>query len=507
MMNRKKNLVPTLTIIVLMMVLLSCTPATFTPEPPIAFTPPAGYTPTIFDINVQSPASQERLDNSRPNIIVIMTDDQPFHTVAYMPTLMNEVIPNSVNFTNGFVTTPLCCPSRVSILTGEYVHNHKVYTDRMPMGGAPKFNDTSSIATWMKDAGYTTAYYGKYLNGYDSLTPDGYIPPGWDQWGAFWGNRLENTTNEDVGSLQYYFNFSLAENGKIVQYPRSKANFGTDVLTTKSVDFINQERDKPFFLFVGYYNPHSPYISAPRHNDTFRAGSGWDWIQYRPPNFNEKDISDKPAYLGKLFPLSEGELDTAHKQILRSLLSVDDGVASILNALHKTGLSNKTIIVYLTDNGQTVGDHRFGIAKNCPYEACLKVPFIVYAPGYFPARTDDHLVANIDLAPTFVDLAGGAIPKSIDGESMLPLLKDSHAAWRDDLLFEHWPTEEGVGSMIPEFHAVRNSQWKYVEYSTGEKELYDLVNDPFELNNLAGKQKYQEIEAKLAARLAELEKE
>jgi arylsulfatase A-like enzyme len=490
-----------------MMVLLSCSPVTFTPEPPIAFTPPAGYTPTIFDINVQAPASQERLNDSRPNIIVIMTDDQPFHTVAYMPTVMNELIPKSVNFTNGFATTPLCCPSRVSILTGEYVHNHKVYTNRMPMGGAPKFDDTSSIATWMHDAGYRTAYYGKYLNEYESLKPSGVVPPGWDEWGAFLGNKLDDSKDEDVGSLQYYFNFTLSENGKVVEYSRNKANFGTDIVTTKSVDFINQARDEPFFLFVGYYNPHSPYIAAPRHKDTFRAGSGWDWFQYRPPDFNEKDISDKPAYLAELSPLSEGELDTAHKQILRSLLSVDDGVASILNALHKTGLSDKTIIVYLSDNGMTVGDHRFGISKNCPYEACLKVPFMVYAPAFYPARSDDHLVANIDLAPTFIDLAEGSIPKSVNGLSMLPLLKDAHSDWRDDLLFEHWPTEEGVGSMIPEFYAVRNAEWKYVEYVTGDKELYDLVNDPYELNNLAGKSEYQEIEAKLAIRLAELKKE
>jgi arylsulfatase A-like enzyme len=484
----------------------SCAPATFTPEPPIPFTPPADYTPTIFDVNVQSAASQERLNDERPNIIVIMTDDQQFHTVAYMPTVMNELIPNGVNFTNGFATTPLCCPSRVSILTGEYVHNHKVYTNRMPMGGAPKFDDTSSIATWMKDAGYRTAYYGKYLNEYESLKPSGVVPPGWDEWGAFLGNKLDDT-NEEAGSLQYFFNFTLSENGQIVEYPRNKENFGTDVTTRKSVNFINQARNEPFFLFIGYYNPHSPYIAAPRHKDTFRSGSGWDWFQYRPPNFNEEDISDKPAYLAELSPLSETELDTAHKQILRSLLSVDDGIASVLNALDKTGLSEKTIIIFLADNGMTLGDHRFGVSKNCVYEACLKVPFVVYAPAFYPARSDDHLVANIDLAPTFIDLAGGSIPESVNGMSLLPLLKDDNATWRDDLLFEHWPTEEGVGSMVPEFYAVRNAEWKYVEYVTGDKELYDLVNDPYELNNLAGKRDHQEIEAALAVRLAELKKE
>ena len=493
------------TIIALMMVLLSCSPATFTPEPPIAFTPPAEYSPTIFDVEVEAPTSQERLGDSRLNIIVIMTDDQPDHTVAYMPTVKNELIANGVNFTNGFVTTPLCCPSRASILNGEYVHNHQVYTNSMPMGGAEKFDATATMATWMKESGYQTAYYGKYLNGYEKVEPKGVVPPGWDEWGVFLGQS--ESYDEDAGNMEFFYDFTMSENGVITQYPRTQANFGADVVTTKSVNFINQARNEPFFLFVGYYNPHSPYISAPRHKDTFRSGSGWDWFQYRPPNFNEKDISDKPPYLKDISPLSEGEIDTAHKQILRSLLSVDDGVASILNALNKTGLTEKTVILYLSDNGMTVGDHRFGISKNCAYEACVKVPFIVYAPGLIPARSDSHIVANIDMAPTFIDLAGGSIPDSINGMSMLPLLKDPNANWRDDILLEHWPTEAGVGSLIPEFYAVRTMEWKYVEYETGDKELYDLVNDPYELENLTGKRKYREIEAQLAERLAELKKE
>ena len=506
MISSKKIIVIALTIIGTMMVLLSCSPATFTPMPPIPFTPPAGYTPTIFDVEVESVTSQQRLNDSHPNIIFIMTDDQPDHTVAYMPTMMKELVPNGINFTNGFVTTPLCCPSRVSILSGEYVHNHKVYTNSMPTGGAEKYDATASLATWMKEAGYHTAYYGKYLNGYEKLLPRGVVPLGWDEWGAFLGQS--QSYDEDAGNLEYFFNFTMSENGNVVEYPRNKENFGADVVTKKAVNFINDSRDKPFFLFIGYYNPHSPYISAPRHQDTtFRTGTGWDWFQYRPPNFNEKDISDKPAYLKDFSPLSEGEVDTAHKQILRSLLSVDDGVASILNALDKTGLRDKTIIVYLSDNGMTLGNHRLGVSKNCAYEECVKVPFIVYAPAYFSARSDDHLVANIDLAPTFVDLAGGVIPESVNGKSLLPLLKDGNAAWRDDILFEHWRTEGGEGSMIPEFYAVRSKEWKYVEYETGEKELYDLVNDPYELENLAGKRKYQEIEAQLAERLAELKKE
>ena len=176
-------------------------------------------------------------------------------------------------------------------------------------------------------------------------------------------------------------------------------------------------------------------------------------------------------------------------------------------ALDKAGLDENTIIVYLSDNGLTLGDHRFGVTKNCPYEACVKVPFIVYAPGYYAPRTDMHIVANIDLAPTIAEWAGASAPESVDGLSMVPILEDSSSTWREDILFEHWPTEEGVGSMIPEFYSIRTMEWKYTEYSTGEVELYDLVNDPYELQNVAGKREYKEIQAELAVELQKLKKE
>ena len=465
---------------------------------------PIPYKPTIFEIKDEAKATQARLDDERPNIIFILTDDQPYETVQFMPTVRDVLIKEGVNFENGFVTTPLCCPSRSSILSGQYVHNHKVFTDRMPMGGAPKFDDTSSIATWMQSAGYRTAYYGKYLNDYDALTPLGYVPPGWDDWSVFLGRHL---ADDDTGSSSYYLGYSLSENGNVVEYAEDKAVFSADKMTQNAVDFIASAKDEPFFLYIGYYNPHSPYKWAERHDPQFRSTAALQAGQYRPPDFMEKDRSDKPKYLQELKSISVEKIDITYKQILRSLLSVDDGVASILNALDKTGLKGKTLIVYSTDNGTTVGNHGFGITKNCPYESCLHVPFIVYAPGMFAPRTETRLAANIDLAPTFADLAGASTPDFVDGVSLLPLLKNETETWRKDLLFEHWPTEEGVGSKIPEFYAVRNAEWKYVEYSTGEKELYDLKNGPYELQNVAGQAQYAKIQSQLQKRLEELKKE
>jgi arylsulfatase A-like enzyme len=431
-----------------------------------------------------------------------MTDDQPSQTVDYMPTVRNVLMTQGLTFTNAFTTTPLCCPSRVSVLSGEYAHNHGVYTDRAPLGGATRYDDRDSFIIGLHDAGYRTGYFGKYLNEYENLAPRGYVPPDWDEWGVFLDKNL--LASEDAGSTQFYRRFSLSENGQPVEY-RSKANFSADVLTRKAVDFIAASRNQPFFLTVGYYNPHSPYICADRHKDTFRDPA--QWIPWRPPSFNEQDISDKPAYMQQIKPFSPEEIDITYKQILRSLLSVDDGVASILNTLDASGLSRKTIIVYMTDNGLTAGDHRFGFTKNCPYEACIRTPFIVYAPGLFTPRTDASLVANIDLAPTFAELAGVAIPANVDGASLVPLLKDPGSSWRDEILLEHWPAEEGVGSLIPEYHAIRTGRWKYVEYSTGEEELYDLQADPYELRNLASLARYADTITELAGRLALLKQQ
>ena len=495
------------TILMGILLLAACAKAESTPtaSPEEPASTPVPYSPTIFEVQNDAKASQARLDDPRPNIIFILTDDQPYHTVQYMPTVRDVLIKQGVNFENGFVTTPLCCPSRVSVLTGEYVHNHKVYTDRMPLGGAPKFNDASSFSVWLKDAGYHTAYFGKYLNDYDALQPYGYVAKGWEQWGVFLGKNL--SADDDTGNAQFYSNFSMSENGNVVDYTGDKSIFGADLITRKAVDYISEKRDEPFILTMAYYNPHSPYFWAERDDNQFRSNSALQAEPYRTPNFMEKDVSDKPKYLQDLNPISVAKIDITYKQILRSLLSVDDGVASVLAALDKTGLDKKTVIVYLTDNGMTVGDHRLGITKNCAYEACIRTPFIVYAPAMFPARTDAHIVANIDLAPTFAELAGTSIPNTVNGLSLVPLLKDANADWRDSLLIEHWPTEEGVGSKIPEFYAVRNADWKYVEYSTGEKELYDLKNDPYELENIADKPAFAEIQKQLKIRLDELKKE
>jgi N-acetylglucosamine-6-sulfatase len=480
-----------LTALICLAVFVSCTPSTANIPPAPTNAP---YSPTIFDVKVEAPASQARLDDPRVNIIFILTDDQPYESIQFMPTVRDVLLKDGVDFENGFVTTPLCCPSRSSMLTGQYAHNHQVYTNRMPMGGAPKFDDSSTIATWLQDAGYQTAYYGKYLNDYEVIEPYGYVPPGWNDWSVLLDAEFTN--------------YNMSVNGEVVKHGEDAGDFSADVTTRNAVNFIVNSKDKPFFMLVGYYNPHSPYSWAERHDGQFKGGAALRAEPYRNPSFMEEDRSDKPQYLQDLNSISVEKVDITYRQILRSLLSVDDGVASVLSALNKTGLSDKTVIVFLSDNGMTIGDHGFGITKNCPHEACIRVPYIFYAPALFPGRVESRYAANIDLAPTFAELAGGSYPDTVNGVSLLPLLRnESNIPWRTDLLFEHWPTEDGVGSLIPEFYAVRNNEWKYVEYSTGEVELYDLINDPYELQSVAGEEKYVEVQKELSVRLQELKKE
>ncbi|MBN1303795.1 MAG: DUF4976 domain-containing protein [Anaerolineales bacterium] len=179
-------------------------------------------------------------------------------------------------------------------------------------------------------------------------------------------------------------------------------------------------------------------------------------------------------------------------------------MASILALLELAALDQDTIIIFTSDNGLTMGEHRFGFSKNCPYEECITLPFIIHGSGYFPAGEIDKVVANIDIAPTIAELAGIPIPEGVDGLSMVPILENAAAPWREEHLLEHWPTEEGIGMLIPGFYGIRTDQWKYIEYETGEKELYDLVYDPYEMQNLAGKYQYKVIQVEMSKRLAEL---
>ncbi|MGH9276401.1 MAG: sulfatase family protein [Acidimicrobiales bacterium] len=428
-----------------------------------------------------------------PNVVVILTDDQRWDTTWLMPNLQAELVDHGVTFNSAFVVNSWCCPSRATHLTGQYSHTSGIYTNNSPHGGATGFRtlggDQSTLATWLDGAGYRTALIGKYLNGYASSTTK---PPGWDRWVAFKGNPS-------------YYNYTLNVDRTAVSYGSTTTDYSTDVLTAYADDFIRStEPTDPLYLFYTPFSGHVPYYPAPRHTTALSEVE-----PYRPPNYNEADVSDKPLWVQSLqsyTPKKTAKTDKDRLNAMRSLLATDDGIGTIVAALQDTGRLSNTILIFASDHGLSVGEHRW-TAKETAYEENIHVPLIIrYDPLVSAPRTDnDDIVLNIDLAATIAEVAGVSIPPT-DGTSLVPLLTSSATSWRDDFLIEHLSAavDSHQTDKVPTFCAVRNHTHIYVKYQTGEEELYDLIADPFELTNLASDPTYESIRAAMHARMLEL---
>ncbi|HEX6961660.1 MAG TPA: sulfatase-like hydrolase/transferase [Lacipirellula sp.] len=423
---------------------------------------------------------------SMPNIIVINTDDQRFDTLQYMPTVQSQLVPNSAKFINSFVPTPICSPSRASLLTGLYAHNHGVLHVLEPWGGFENFNDSSTLATWLDAAGYNTAMIGKYINGYDltahaNQNPnDTYVPPGWDEWRAMLGASFNSPTFSVDGVAQDF-----------------AGQYTADVMADMADEFIRANNDAdetPFFLYFAPHNPHAPAVPAPRHNGAFD-----NLAPYRPPSFNEADISDKPQWVkNQLDPMTATEIaavDQFRKDQLESLLSVDDAVNQMLSALRQTGQLDNTIIIYTSDNGQHWGEHRFD-EKGPAWDESIRVPLIIYDGRNPTSQTIDEMALNIDLAPTILQMAGVAPQPARDGKSLVQLINGNDAGWRDEFLIERYIGDGG------KYYGIRTERYTYTEYQfTPGVELYDNLNDPYQLVSQHNNGAYAAVKADLAARL------
>jgi N-acetylglucosamine-6-sulfatase len=421
-----------------------------------------------------------------PNIVLILTDDQRWDSLWAMRNLQTDLVTPGITFDNGFVVNPLCCPSRASILTGEYSHGTQVYRNGGTYGGYRSFDSTSTVATWLHDGGYRTALVGKYLNNYT----DRKIPPGWDRWVAFKGKNAS------------YYNYTLNIDGTLVSYGSAEADYSTDVLATQADAFIRAApAEQPLFMLFSPYAPHPPATTAPRHALSFR-----NLPPARPPNFNEEDVSDKPAWLQSIPPLSSGDqanVDRGRRNAYRSLLAVDEALHDIVVALTDTGRLSNTMIVFTSDNGLAHGEHRRALTKGEAYEEVIRVPFVVRFDPMIPSpRTDDHLVTNIDLAPTFAAVAGVTAPGA-EGLDLLPLIADPSVSWRDDFLIEHM-LADSYPDLVPTYCAVRSEAYLLVVYQTGEEELYDLALDPFQLTNVVTDPGYAAVDSALRARIQQL---
>jgi N-acetylglucosamine-6-sulfatase len=452
----------------------------------------------------------------RPNILFVLTDDMRFDDLQYLPQIRQLIGDGGMAFDNEFDNVTLCCPARTSILRGEYSHNTGVLTNGGTNGGFETAHadniEQSTLATAMHDAGYLTGLFGKYLNGYPNTVSPNYIPPGWDYW-----------SSSTKGNAYGEFDYTLNQDGTQVDYGSAPQDYGTDVYSRQTSDFIDQARaaGKPFFAYLAVYAPHQPATPAPQDAQTFPGLEA-----PRDPAYNEADVSDKPQYIQSLplmGPIVQARVDDLARRRAQSLQAVDRDVAGLVDHLRQVGELDDTAIIFTSDNGFHLGQHRMAAGKQTAYETDIHLPLLVRGPGITPGTHVPAITGNVDLAPTIAELGGATMADSPDGRSLVPFLRGQPPVnWRQAYLLEHWTTSltpqdrSGAGELepgdldqaggadtgsttssppiragaaalnnIPEYQGIRTSQYTYVEYSTGEKELYDLSNDPNELDNLA----------------------
>jgi N-acetylglucosamine-6-sulfatase len=443
----------------------------------------------------------------RPNVVVIMTDDQTVADLEAMPRVQELLGAAGVSFDRSYVSYPVCCPSRATFLSGQYAHNHHVLGLYPPTGGYGRFDARESLPVWLERAGYHTVHMGKYMNGYGGETPAD-PPPGWSEWyGAvgystyrMWGYTLnENGVNHTYGS-------QLDEDPRLYQ---------TDVLARRAVDVIEGRAaaPEPLFLSVAFLGPHHEGDSirtftghlvrpAPRHEGLFA-----DKPLPLPSAFNEPDVSDKPSFIRRRPPLDAGQITRMtrhHHDRQESLLAVDEAVEAIVGALARAGELDDTYIVFTSDNGYLQGEHRVPSGKMLPYDPSSRVPLIVRGPSLPAGARSQALVGNVDLAPTILELARAEPGRVVDGQSLLPFAREPSRESGRPLLhetsgrrFAFGREQDAAGSPAVEpvlnYKAVRTSRWLYVNYESGERELYDLQSDPEQLHSLHADVRYREV--------------
>jgi N-acetylglucosamine-6-sulfatase len=427
--------------------------------------------------------------SGRPNIVFVLTDDLASNLVRYMPHVL-EMEHEGETFSNYFVTDSLCCPSRASILTGRFPHDTRVFDNSPPEGGYSVFHErgeeAETFAVALQRRGYRTALMGKYLNGYKPGAREGgrrpYVPPGWNEW--------------DVAGNGYpEYGYRMNSDGHVHQYGHRPSEYLTNVLARKGLGFIRGAAAgrQPFMLEIATFAPHAPYVPAPRDATSFPG------LQApRTPAFNVVG-EHEPAWLSRFQPLGPSQIatiDSKFRERAQAVQAVDRMISEIEAELAAKGLARNTYIVFSSDNGLHMGEHRLQPGKLTAFDTDIKVPLIVTGPGVPAGRTVARMAENIDLCPSFEELAGAPVPPSVDGHSLVALLHGRRVrGWRKEILVEHHgrvvdpgdpdlPTQ-GSGNP-PSYEAIRSAHSLYVEYVTGEREYYDLKRDPFELHNVVG---------------------
>lgn len=440
----------------------------------------------------------------RPNIIVIVADDQRWDTIdatyspvpgstrPAMPATHARLAGEGLTFTQAVVTTPICGPSRGSLLSGRYAHLHRMVANDGQRGPLV-FDDSDTVATRLSAAGYRTGFLGKYANGFTEVPGPGgngtRVPPGWDDFRVF--DHRQEVPHQG---------FRMVDNGVARDYTGAGAPYATDLLTSLALEFIDvgaaQVPVQPFLLWMSLSTPHFPWQPAPRHLGAFGHMS-WTF----PPNFYEADVSDKPEFIRSI-PIPDllrirGQTRKWQTQLAMQL-SADEMVAALLDHLEARGIDEDTLVVYTSDNGEAWGEHRWN-SKGCPFEECLRVPMIVRYPRLIGgARRESGVVSNVDLMPTLAGLAGADSGAATSGLDLGGVLRGDAVPAARDVLFE-------VYSSAPlTFAGIRSERFKYIRYLGGGESLYDLALDPFELDDWKASPDHAATLEAMRTRLAEI---
>ena len=476
---------------------------------------------------------------TRPNVVVIQTDDQPVEQFnatwrdfynrdrQIMPNTMRLIRNQGIRFSNYMTPFPLCAPSRATLLSGRYAQNTGVIRVGGPRGGWDAYRSNGiyneNLPIWLRRAGYRTSHFGKFMNQYGG--PDEpaetVVPPGWDRWVSdatdnstreYYGYR-QNRDGEITERLGWPFYDALGGKDPIgcPELGLSKCNYHTDSMSLRAVEEIRDSGSRPFYVQVDYHTPHGDFRPpigpepAVRHYDTALNNP-----TRRPPGFNEKDVSDKPWLLrDQIPPLTRDEMiqmTIEDQKSIEALRSVDDGVKWIVDALRDSGKLRNTYVIFTSDNGFFLGQHRFSRGKLLPYEPAVRVPMVIRGPGIKPGSTSRELVANQDIAPTVLRVTGTGAGRRMDGRSMerfwkkpgkksrRPILLSSYQS-ATRLIPGDYPDEplvpgagaagahSSAGAQNHNYVGIRLGPYKYVEYEEGGRELYMLTRDPAELNN------------------------
>ena len=442
-----------------------------------------------------APAAAAAAAQAQPNVVVIMLDDMRYDDLSTLPRIRSRIGDAGVSFTDFYSPFPLCCPARSTLLTGQYAHNHGVLSNTAPTGGYREFRDSSTLATWLTPT-YRTGLIGKYLNGY--FPP--YRPPGWDEWIV-------------PQNMYGYYNSSWYVRRDGAGAYQTVSGYATDTMGQFAAEFItrNATSTTPFFLYTNLVAPHegqprdpddisgfpTPFVK-PSYRDTFKG------LQSTDPSFNEADVSDKPV---KPSPLSQAEitgLTETNAQRREAELSAQDAVDDIMDALQASGELGDTFVVFTSDNGYIIGEHRIRGGKVAPYEVANRIPLMIRGPGIPVGTQIDTAASQVDFAPTVMAMAGLPAPASVDGLSLLNAARNPGTPFtHPPVVIEATNTKAGTDPLPWLYHGVVQDGWKYVARTNGKKELYDLTSDPFELQNLAGKAAYATRQQQLAQLLTQ----